>query len=77
MGDAGWEIYSPYEQEIDDVEFTPVDPDENTPESESSDGDSEKPSGQGPAGPLSKECPFCGKDLDGEQTYCYYCGAVF
>jgi hypothetical protein len=29
----------------------------------------------GPAG-LS-QCPFCSKDVSKDQTYCYYCGAVF
>jgi curved DNA-binding protein CbpA len=75
--DGGWEVYTPPPDQNNDIEFTPITPDEYVPVSEIDEPVNEPFVAKGPAGPLSKECPFCGKDIDGEQTYCYYCGAVF
>ena len=29
------------------------------------------------AGGYLRNCPFCGREVNSEQSYCYYCGAVF
>ena len=75
--DAGWEQYSYSQDEMNEVEFTPVCPEEYHEEDESEPIDFTATGPIRMVAPLSKECPFCGKDLDGGQTYCFYCGAVF
>lgn len=39
----------------------------------------EKVEREEPAGrkPVLNDCPYCGKEVEREQTYCYYCGTVF